>query len=752
MTDSAERWRRALAIVDQVLDLEGPDRTQAVDAAAAGDAGLADLVRRWLAAHDESAALDHWSAIQASALAELAAPLPPGTTVGAWRLVRIAGSGGMGTVYEAERADGAFELRAALKIVRHMGDLALLSERLRRERAILATLDHPHIARLLDGGITPAGLPWYAMEFVEGTPITDWCSAQHLDIHGRLELFQQACDAVQYAHQRLVVHRDLKPGNMLVTPSGELKLLDFGIAALLDSESPGSDERPRTLARLLTPEYASPEQRRGEPATVGADVYSLGVVLYELLVGARPQGDDALPPSSAGMAARLKGDLDSIALTALNPDPAERYGSVEALGADIARHLAGLPVRARQGTWRYRAGKFIRRNRVGVILGALAIAAVLGGVTAAMVQARRARQQAVAARRSSDFVVGLLELSYPYDSGSTAQSLRSMLDSGAARILARRQQGEEVDADLLSALSLGFYGLGRFDRSAALDSLALAIRQAGHEPDSTVAAAKWQLAESLRLAGRQREAVAYYAEVLAFQVAKDGPDSPDVARLLQSTARAYRSMNDLVIADSLLERVFRILGAHQGVGRIALAHAWQTRGHIRLERGDLAGAAGAYATAQQIRRAVRASEIEIANSVADLAGVARRQGDLALADSLISASLDVKRRYLGDVHPEVADDMRELGAIALARGDAAGAARVYRDVLARYAVAGWTPQWRGAPARVGLAAALIRLGQTVEARVLLDSAITELAALEVTPSGLQREAAQMRSRMTVAGD
>jgi serine/threonine-protein kinase len=658
----------------------------------------------------------------------------------------------MGTVYEAERADGAFELRAALKIVRHMGDLALLSERLRRERAILATLDHPHIARLLDGGITPAGLPWYAMEFVEGTPITDWCSAQHLDIHGRLELFQQACDAVQYAHQRLVVHRDLKPGNMLVTPSGELKLLDFGIAALLDSESPGSDERPRTLARLLTPEYASPEQRRGEPATVGADVYSLGVVLYELLVGARPQGDDALPPSSAGMAARLKGDLDSIALTALNPDPAERYGSVEALGADIARHLAGLPVRARQGTWRYRAGKFIRRNRVGVILGALAIAAVLGGVTAAMVQARRARQQAVAARRSSDFVVGLLELSYPYDSGSTAQSLRSMLDSGAARILARRQQGEEVDADLLSALSLGFYGLGRFDRSAALDSLALAIRQAGHEPDSTVAAAKWQLAESLRLAGRQREAVAYYAEVLAFQVAKDGPDSPDVARLLQSTARAYRSMNDLVIADSLLERVFRILGAHQGVGRIALAHAWQTRGHIRLERGDLAGAAGAYATAQQIRRAVRASEIEIANSVADLAGVARRQGNLALADSLISASLDVKRRYLGDVHPEVADDMRELGAIALARGDAAGAARVYRDVLARYAVAGWTPQWRGAPARVGLAAALIRLGQTVEARVLLDSAITELAALEVTPSGLQREAAQMRSWMTVAGD
>lgn len=752
MTDSAERWRRALTVVDQVLDLEEPARTRAVEAATADDAELAALVRRWLEAHDASAALDHWSAIQPGALAELAAPLPPGTIVGAWRLVRIAGSGGMGTVYEAERADGAFELRVALKIVRHMGDVALLSERLRRERAILATLDHPHIARLLDGGITPAGLPWYAMEFVEGTPITDWCSAQHLAIHRRLELFQQGCEAVQYAHQRLVVHRDLKPGNMLVTPSGELKLLDFGIATLLDDEAPGPDAMPRTLARLLTPEYASPEQRRGEPATVSADVYSLGVVLYELLAGTRPRSDDALPPSSAGMAVRLKGDLDSIALTALNPDPADRYGSVEALGADITRFLAGLPVRARQGTWHYRAAKFIRRNRVGVMLGALAIAAVLGGVTAAMLQARRVRQQAEAARRSSEFVVGLLELSYPYDSGGTTQSLRSMLDSGAARILARRQQGGEVDPSLLTALSLGFYGLGRFDRSAALDSQALAIRLANREADSTVAAAKWQLAESLRLAGRQREAVAYYADVLAFEVAQHGPDAPDVARLLQSTARAYRSMNDLATADSLLERVFHILESRPGIGRIALAHAWQTRGHIRLERGDLAGAGEAYGAAQRIRRDVRASEIEVANASADLAGVARRQGNLVLADSLINASLVVKRRFLGDLHPEVADDMRELGAIAFARGDAARAERIYREVLARYAAAGWMPQWRGAPARVGLAAALIRLGRKGEARVLLDSAITELAELELAPSGLRKEAEQMRSRMTVAAD
>jgi serine/threonine-protein kinase len=748
VTESAERWRRALAIVDQVLDLGASDRARAVAGAASGDADLEALVLRWLSAHDESTALDHWSAINATALAELSAPLPPGTMVGAWRLVGIAGSGGMGTVYEAERADGAFDLRAALKIVRHVGDVALLSERLRRERAILATLDHPHIARLLDGGITDTGLPWYVMEFVEGTPITGWCDAQRLDVPRRLRLFQQACDAVQYAHQRLVVHRDLKPGNMLVTAAGGLKLLDFGIATLLDDEAPGPDAPPRTLARLLTPEYASPEQRRGEPATAGADVYSLGVVLYELLVGKRPAGDDPPPPSaalSAPSARAVRGDLDSITLTALNPDAEHRYGSAEALGADIANHLAGRPVRARQGTWWYRTSKFVRRNRAGVLLGALALVAILGSATATMLQARRAEQEAAAAQRSSAFVVGLLELAYPYDSGRTTQSLRSMLDSGAARLLTRQQEGEAVDPDLLTALSLGFYGLGRYDRSVALDSQALAIRLAHREADTSIAAARWQLAESLRLAGRQREAALVYSQVLPVMVAKHGPEAPDIARLLQATARAHRSMNNLAVADSLLDRVFHVLGTHAGIGRIAMAHAWQTRGHIRLERGDLDGAAVAYANALEIRRDVKASPIEVANSSADLAGVARRQGDLALADSLITVSLEVKRRFLGDLHPEVADDMRELGAIALARGDIGAAERIYRDCLARYATAGEIPQWRGAPARVGLASALVRRGRTDEARGLLDSAIAELALLEVTPSTLQKEAVRLRT-------
>ncbi len=752
MTDSAERWRRALAIVDQVLELEGSERERVIAEATAGDPELASLVHRWLAAQSDAALLDGWSALNSHALAELGAPLPEGSRVGAWKVIRVAGSGGMGTVYQAERADGAFELRAALKIVRHMGDVALLSERLRRERAILAALDHPRIARLLDGGITDAGLPWYVMEYVEGTPIDVWCAEQRLDIPARLALFQQACDAVQYAHQRLIVHRDLKPSNMLVTAEGDLKLLDFGIAALIEDES-SPDGAPRTLARLLTPEYASPEQRRGEPATVGADVYSLGVILYELLVGRRPQEDGVVSPSaalsatSATSARAVRGDLDTIALTALQPDPRLRYQSAESLSADIANHLAGRPVRAREGTWSYRAGKFIRRNQAGVVLGALALLAVVGGATATMVQARRAEREAAAARRSSDFVVGLLELSYPYDSGGTTQSLRSMLDSALARVSARQQEGEALDPDLLTALSLGFYGLGRYDRSVALDSQALAIRMALGEGDTIIAGARWQLAESLRLSGRQRDAARIYEMILPVFVTKHGADAPIVARLLQPLARARRSMNELAVADSLLDQVFRILETHPGMGRIALAHAWQTRGHIRLERGELDGAAEAYARARETREAVKASAIEVANSNSDLAAVERRRGNLKEADSLIALSIGVKRRLLGDLHPEVADDMRELGAIALLRGNAAEAERIYRDCLARYTMAGWIPQWRGAPARVGLANALIQLGRAAEARALLDTAVTELSALETTPSSTQLEARRLRAAL-----
>jgi eukaryotic-like serine/threonine-protein kinase len=344
-----------------------------------------------------------------------------GRLVGPYRVVRELGRGGMGAVYLAERADGQYEQRVALKIIKRGMDTEHVLARFRAERQILASLDHPNIARLLDGGSTDQGVPFFVMEYIEGEPIDVWANRRALPVDERLQLFLQVCGAVSYAHQRLVVHRDIKPLNILVTAEGVPKLLDFGIAKVLQE---GADEATSTVTgmRLLTPEYASPEQVEGQHATTVSDVYALGVVLYELLTGRSPyrlrsrtpldvveavRTTDPERPSAVGgtekLRRRLRGDLDTILLTALRKEPARRYQSVERFAGDVRRHLDGLPVRARPDTFGYRAGKFVRRNRVPVAAGVLLALALVGGTAATAYQAEQARvAQARAERRFAD--------------------------------------------------------------------------------------------------------------------------------------------------------------------------------------------------------------------------------------------------------------------------------------------------------------------------------------------------------------
>ena len=344
-----------------------------------------------------------------------------GRRIGPYRVVRELGRGGMGAVYLAERADGQYEQRVALKLIKRGMDTEQVLARFRAERQILASLDHPNIARLLDGGSTEQGVPFFAMEYIEGEPIDSYADQRSLDVAERLQLFLQVCGAVTYAHQHLVVHRDIKPLNILVTAEGVPKLLDFGIAKVLH-DSPDDVTSTVTGMRLLTPEYASPEQVEGRHATTVSDVYALGVVLYELLTGRSPyrprsrapidvveavRTTDPERPSAAGgtekLRRRLRGDLDTILLTALRKEPARRYQSVEQLAGDLRRHLEGLPVRARPDTFGYRAGKFVRRNRVAVAAGTLVILALVGGTVATAYQARQARAaQARAERRFAD--------------------------------------------------------------------------------------------------------------------------------------------------------------------------------------------------------------------------------------------------------------------------------------------------------------------------------------------------------------
>ncbi len=411
-------WRRLEALLPDALDRPDAERAAFLDAACVTPDGRPDAALRAEAGHllacladaDASGALISpfdglgWVAAYAPDGAPTGSLLPE--RVGAWRITGLLGRGGMGVVYAAERAEATFTQRAALKLVRpEVGEE--FRARFVHERAVLAGLEHDHIARLLDGGVAPDGAPFLAMERVDGVPITDWAGAADLDVAARLRLFLQVCEAVAYAHRNLVVHRDLKPSNVLVTEAGRAKLLDFGVAKLLDAETDADETRTHAA---LTPAYAAPEQLRRERVTTATDVYALGVMLYELLAGVRPYAlsgttaaeaerlvCETVPPlpsavAPADRARALRGDLDTVVMKALAKEPARRYASAEAFATDVERHLSGLPVAARRATRWYRASRFVRRHRLGVTAAAVVALAVLGGAGAALWQARLAGQ------------------------------------------------------------------------------------------------------------------------------------------------------------------------------------------------------------------------------------------------------------------------------------------------------------------------------------------------------------------------
>lgn len=426
-----ERWEQIGEILERALARTANDRQQYLELACGEDSELRREVESLVTSHE--AAGSEFLNIGALEVGENQpnagrAAAGPGRRIGPYLVIGQIGRGGMGEVFAASRADGQFEKKVAIKLVRSGYDTALILERFRNERQILASLDHPNIARLLDGGNTDDGIPYLAMELIEGIPIDDYCDTHKLSVTERLELFTQVCGAVQYAHQRLVIHRDLKPNNILVDAQGVPKLLDFGIAKLLDA----SGAAVPTVMQPMTPEYASPEQVRGEAITTATDVYSLGVVLYQLLTGRSPYAVDARTPAKLAEAInnheperpsssvqrkesvqqggevreltaetlssirevtalrlqrRLRGDLDYILLKALRKESLKRYGTVEQFAQDIRNHLRGLPVTARKGTFIYRAGKFIQRHKTGVLAAVVVLAILLAGIAITLQEA-----------------------------------------------------------------------------------------------------------------------------------------------------------------------------------------------------------------------------------------------------------------------------------------------------------------------------------------------------------------------------
>jgi non-specific serine/threonine protein kinase/serine/threonine-protein kinase len=513
MAITPERWKRVSELFQAALAYKPGARDEFLAREAGGDSTLAEEVLRLLAS-DESAseflntplALDSLSLVS-----EKPAPVTVGRRIGPYRLLGEIGRGGMGTVHRAVRDDDQFKKQVAIKLVRGEMGSELVIERFKAERQILANLEHANIARLIDGGTTPEGWPYFSMEYVEGRPIDQYCASRNLSTRERLELLLTVCSAVQYAHQRLVVHRDLKPSNILVTEEGTPKLLDFGIAKLL-----GADAGPSmTLTNfpLMTPEYASPEQVKGEPITTASDVYSLGMLLYELLARRRaygfgtrspeeivrtvcqeePQRPSAVAPRE--LSRQLAGDLDTIVLMAVRKDPTRRYASVQELSQDIRRHLSGLPVQARGDSLSYQAGKFVQRHKAGAAAAALVGLSLVGGIVATARQARIAEANRVRAeRRFSD--VRKLANAFLFEFHEAIQNLpgsmqaRQLVVKRAAEYLDSLSTEAEYDSTLQRELATAFERLAEIqggaagvnigDSKGALESYgkALAIRRA----------------------------------------------------------------------------------------------------------------------------------------------------------------------------------------------------------------------------------------------------------------------------------
>jgi non-specific serine/threonine protein kinase/serine/threonine-protein kinase len=468
---SPARWSEVKSILAEVLDSE--DRSAALDRLCS-DPGLRREVESLLALETKAVSALETNATPGAILRAQSEPDAPPDYIGPYRILREIGRGGMGVVYQGERADGQYQKQVAIKLITAARRDLGLDARFRRERQILAQFEHPNIARLLDGGAAPDGHPYFVMEYVEGLPLLVYCDQCHLSVPERIELFLKICGAVAHAHQRLVVHRDLKPGNILVTKDGVPKLLDFGLARVLDA---GGDEEITQSIPIMTPAYASPEQVRGEPYTVAGDVYSLGIILYELLSARRPYPvpsgslaeivrtvcEKEAPPLSQAIAddrlrRRLRGDLETIVAKALEKDRRQRYASVDDFAEDLRRHLDGRPVEARPATFFYRAGKMLRRHPIAIPTSALAAILILTFAGVAWWEARAAQRRFQEVRNLAHSVIFELHDAIAPLPGSTAA--RNLLISRALEYLERLSQEARNDPRLAYEVALAYERIG----------------------------------------------------------------------------------------------------------------------------------------------------------------------------------------------------------------------------------------------------------------------------------------------------
>lgn len=695
------------ALFAAALDQPAAEREAFVSEACAGDDALEAAVRELVSLAEEPAtALDSFSGGGDALLRELfdeleerRQPGSVGQRIGSWRLLRELGRGGMGTVYLAERTGADFEQLAAVKLL-HTGDRSEDSlRRFERERRILASLEHPNIARLIDGGQTGDGRPYLAMEHVAGRRIDDYCSEERLTLDQRLELFIGVAKAVQAAHRNLVVHRDLKPTNILVTADGVPKLLDFGIAKLLEP-APGSETAPRTLGRALTPDYASPEQVRGETVTTASDVYQLGLLLFELLTGKRAQRvDSAATPnaiehqvcereaprpssvvleaaadgqaegSAAAPARSLRGDLDTIVLRALHKEPERRYGSAGELVADLERFRRGFPVEARPDALWYRTSRFVRRHRVFAGATALVAAVLVGYAATVTLQQRRIRAEAERARQAIAFVSEMFGGSGAGNLGSGEKSALEVIDRGARLAATELADQPDLQADILTGLGEVYLTSGRYERAIPGLERALEIRSRNLSPaDARIAQTALALGKGLHYSGRLHEALAPLRRARSVSLVAHGPGHWTSCLAITHLGDLLHTLGELLAA----ERELR--SAHEECGG---GHALRDLANVLRDRGELDAALAGYETVLEELETTDPAQTGLTYQY--LGDALTLAGDLPEAGRALERSVEIISNELGADHPVVGTGLRYQGRLALARGEPAEAERLARE-------------------------------------------------------------------------
>ena len=653
-----DHWERIKGIYRTALDRRESERPAFVHAECAGDEELEAEVMRLL-----SAASDEVDDIVGSATLDWDEASVRGQRVGPYRLLDVVGQGGMGQVYLAERADDEFEQRVAIKMVHWLGAAPEQVERFQLERQILANLEHPNIARLLDGGRTETGAPYLVMEYVDGESILDFAGARELTLDERIGLVLALCDAVQYAHRKLVVHRDIKPSNVLVTADGTPKLLDFGIAKLMDPV--GDIPVTREDMRIMTPEYASPEQMLGEAVTTSTDVYGLGLLLYQLLTGAMPfdVGSRTSPeirelichteptlPSRAAAAAgrsrrvpRLEGDLDNIIMMTLRKDPARRYDTVRQLADDLRNYQSSLPVRACGDSWSYRAGKFLRRHRAAVasiVVVVVAVTLLTIVYTMRLADERNtARLEAARAEEVAEFLTGLFAEANPRNNLGEPMSARQMLDAGASRIIDELAAQPDLQAALMVTIGQSYHEM--WENKAARDYLERAVGVA----ETTL--------------GNK------HADVISLK------------RLLGISLTQLGAPGD---AQTLHDANYEILVEEHGAGSLEAATELRQLAVTDNKRGNHERAESRFGEAIGILRSRGDAALdELAATLLDYGSLLRWLDRGEEEEPLLLEALSIRERRYGKEHPDYAAVVNNIGNHYFRRGEVAIAARYMEE-------------------------------------------------------------------------